>query len=276
LQCEHGAPDQPGCAKPRGERRTVCERGLDRFVRERADLDRDQPLAEVGGVVDVTRAAPLNQWACDVDCVRDHRRRRIRRRAARREHGDAVGDPEAPAASAPAARRHAAHRHRRIDFERAVERQAMAVPGGAIRIGDEADAQAFARGEMQRDVAAVVDVGLGHAGAHGVDDLVGHRAGHRRHRRDESLAEWPAGGAHSTRNGAGESGRLLHRPSERRQLGDELLEDGLEPAPAALDGRDRTAAERLDDEVDGPVLEMPPALVQARANRTCSRPCRDG
>ena len=143
----------------------------------------------------------------------------------------------------------------------------MAVPQAAVGIGHDPDAQAFTGRQMQRDVATVVDVGLGYCGTHGRDDLVGNRPRYRCHRRNEPLAKGPAGSAHPPRHRAGEAGGLFHRAPERRQLRDKLLEHRLEPAPAALDGHVRALAERFDNEVDRAVLEMPPAVVEACADR---------
>ena len=67
--------------------------------------------------------------------------------------------------------------------------------------------------------------------------------------------------------GAPAKGSGLLFSEELAELGDQLFEHGLKPAPAALDGGARAVLERLDHEVDRAVLEVPAALVEARADR---------
>jgi hypothetical protein len=98
--------------------------------------------------------------------------------------------------------RQPAHRQRRVERDHAVQ----------CRVGDVGDqpgGQALALCEMQRDVAAIVDIGAREiaGGDQRPQHLVGDRAGDRRHRRDEDIAIRPASLDHATRNGAGH-GRL--------------------------------------------------------------------
>ena len=119
---------------------------------------------------------------------------------------------------------------------------------------------------MERDVAAVVDVGARQRAA--VDQrrqhVVGDGAGDGGHRRDEDVGMGPAGGGHALGHRAIRLGRDFgDRRTEQIELADQRREQpdeaglGLAVRGAHLVGR----AEGLDDQVDRAVLHMQPAPV---------------
>ena len=126
--------------------------------------------------------------------------------ARRRQHRHAVGDAEREAAAAPARRRDAAHRRCGVDREAAVERRRRGrARSSATRSANTPTPKRAARREVQRDVAAVVDVGAVDARiVEAPDQLLGDAAGHRGHRGDEATGGRmrPAGGDHAARDRA--------------------------------------------------------------------------
>jgi hypothetical protein len=142
--------------------------------------------------------------------------------------------------------------------------------------GDDAGPQLLARREMDRDVATVVDIGLvERATVHeGRQHFVSHRARNRCHRRDVDRTMRPHGLGHAPRHRALKRGiALADRPPQRRQFADQAGKDVAE----ALDGLGIGAfdlggrAEGLDDEVDRALLQMQPAVGQARGDRAGHR-----
>ena len=119
--------------------------------------------------------------------------------------------------------------------------------------------------KVKRDVAAIVDIGAGELspGRHRLEDLLGHGAGDRRHRREEApRAERRDRRRHPARDGAARRlGAERVRP-QQRQLRAELVEDGCEAAPRRgvgfFDGA--RLAKGFDDEVDRSVVQMQTAV----------------
>lgn len=74
----------------------------------------------------------------------------------------------------------------------------MAVPEGTREIRHQADAEALSARESQRDVPAVVDLGLANARTlrERFDDLVSHGPGHGGHRRDDDEEQQIDAGQH--------------------------------------------------------------------------------
>ena len=173
-----------------------------------------------------------------------------------------VGDAEREGSAAAARGGDAAHRAVVRQGHRAVE-----------RLGEDAGAQAVAGREMDRDVAAVVDVGLVEraAGQHRLQHLVGDGAGDGGHRRDEDGTMRPHRLGHAPRDralqqrigvtdAAAQDRQLAH---QRRQDVAEAI-DGLPIRPLDLVAH----AERLDDEVDRAVLQMQAAVGQTRGDHS--------
>ena len=149
----------------------------------------------------------------------------------------------------------------------------VTAPSSAWR--EDAGAQAVAGREMDRDVAAVVDIGLVEraAGQHRLQHLVGDGAGDGGHRRDEDGAMRPHGLGHAPRDRALQQRiGLADRPAQDRQLAHQRRQDVAEAIDGlAIGALDLVArAERLDDEVDRPVLQVQAAVGQRAARR--SRP----
>ena len=88
--------------------------------------------------------------------------------------------------------------------------------------------------------------------------LVGDRAGHRRHRRDEHVGEGPAGRDHAPRHGAVDVRLLVHGRAQRGKLVAQLRQDGREASAGGLVGRAHGvgAAPGLQHDVDRPVRQV--------------------
>ena len=99
-----------------------------------------------------------------------------------RQHRDGIGDAERKTAAVPAAGRNAPRGIVGVDHDRA--QKAMAI--GPIH---QADGELFALTQMQRDIAAIVDVSAlePRRRQHGAKDFFRDGARHRRHRRDEAV-----------------------------------------------------------------------------------------
>ena len=97
------------------------------------------------------RNAGDRRMAGQVDGVGDDRRGGVGCRAVLRKHGHRIGNAQRKAAAAPAAGGDAAHRVGRADDD--------AVGKAVARAGDR-ERHRLAVGEMKRDVAAIVDIGL--------------------------------------------------------------------------------------------------------------------
>ncbi len=134
--------------------------------------------------------------------------------------------------------------------------RAVEAPATARRI-------AFARRQMQRDVAAVVHIGAAqrrrrqHRGQH----LFRHRARHGRHRRDENArAMWPPPRAPC----AGRRRPAARSPTGRRSRGSSATSSSSmvrKRCPCGAIG-ELAFAIGPDDQVDGPVLQMQPLAVE--------------
>ena len=118
---------------------------------------------------------------------------------------------------------------------------------------------------MNRNIAAVIDIGLGEVAALGQrrQHLLRHRAGHGRHGRDEMLPKGPDRLGHAPGDGALQGGhRLADRLAQEAELGGELGQDGGKALPSLIIGRRDLGggAEGLDDEVDGAMIQMQAAI----------------
>ena len=124
--------------------------------------------------------------------------------------------------------------------------------------------------QMQGDVAAVVDVGLSSVrpAQQRLQHLVGDGAGDRGHRRDEDRAMRPDGRDHAPRDRAAQQRIAPRRPARAAAAARATSVGRMSPKRVA-GLRDRRAstsagvAERLDDQVDRPVLQVQPAVGQA-------------
>ena len=184
------------------------------------------------------------------------------------------------AAPAPATGGHAAHRVVEAHRESGIGGQRGRRAIEARQIGKQADAGRTARRQMQRDVAAVVDPGSRDAGPLvGRDQGLGHRAGHRRHRGDETLGlghQRRAGRPHPARDVAAQTAGLgcaVHRQAQLRQFGHQAVQHRDEAAPGRrMRGLHGVGiALGADDDVDRAVLEMPAPAGQHAALRPAHR-----
>jgi hypothetical protein len=184
LQMQACGDDQAARNEVARFRQTALQRAFDLVLRQLRHGARDRHVAEVAvGLHVARRHAQYARIARQIHRIGDHRRGRIRLRGAGGQHRDGVGYAKRETASARARRRNSAHAIRCANFGRAEQR-------GPIRSIDEADAEALAFREMQRDVAAVVDVSAHEAGRrfeHRRKHFVGDAPGHRRHRGNEHL-----------------------------------------------------------------------------------------
>ena len=208
---------------------------------------RDQPVAKVAVALNRAGRAALDAGMVQVHRIRNHRRRRIRRRRAPCHDRHRIRDAKREAASAPARGRDAPHRvcgaHRH--------------PVHPTR-GGKGTGQLLALRQPQRDVAAVVGIGAADAGAgQGAQHLFGDGTGDGGHGGDEGGAKGRDGGGHAAGDGAGHPG-----PGRAKggKFVDQFFQDGREPGRGAgmggADGQRR--AERLGDNVDGAVVQMEP------------------
>ena len=94
--------------------------------------------------------------------------------------------------------------------------------------------------------------------------MIGDRAGNGRHGRNEHAAVRPHGADHARGDRAGNLGRGgAHGRAQDRQLRDQPVEQAVERLCRLAIGCRHLVrrAERLDDQIDGAVLEMQPAPV---------------
>jgi hypothetical protein len=188
--------------------------------------------------------------AGQVDIIRDQRRGGIG--AGRRfgKHGDPVGNAEGQAAPALAACRDAAHR---IGMGKGDAAEILPL-GPRDR-----DGKAGARGQVQRDVPAIVHIGpvKRRARPGGGQDFFGNRPGNGGHRRDENAVGMGQGGRrHAPRDSS--PWRDPGRTPQQRQFLDKFAQHRFEPCAGRAEGRLARARRtvRPDDKVDRPVLQM--------------------
>ena len=182
----------------------------------------------------------------------------LRRRSC--QHGNGVGDAERETAAMAPAGRDAPRRIVGIDDHR--PHQAM-----PVRPVHQADGELLAVGQMQRDVAAIIDISTieRRRAQHGAENLFGDGAGHRRHRRDEMIGgkrrdrRMHAARDHAFQRATRRSGRL----AQFDQFLAEFVEQaGETPRRCFIGGAHiRLAAFRFDDQVDRTVLQMQPLAV---------------
>ena len=192
-------------------------------ARQQPDIDRDRQVAQVAVVAHRARRQPRGCAGCvDVHRIGDHGRGRIGRRGARRQHRHRIGDARGTASgrASPTWRRRAPDRCCAISI---VASSSGSARSPTMPVRD----RAAARREMQRDVAAIVDDRRAAACAArsiASSTSLGHRAGDRRHRRDEDVAVRPARrrpcGARSGRVTTGLD--LAERCPQHGQLGHQL------------------------------------------------------
>ena len=131
--------------------------------------------------------------------------------------------------------------------------------------GHDAGFEGLAGGQINGNVAAVVDVGLVQAAARHQrrQDLVGDGAGHRRHGRDENPLVGQDGADHAPRHRPRDGTGGADRGAEKGQFTHKLAEDRPEPRPRLLVGAADLVPipESLDHQVDGTVLKMVAAPV---------------
>ena len=145
------------------------------------------------------------------------------------------------------------------------------------------DAHRRAGRQVQRDVAAVVDPGARQPVAVvGSDQLLRHRAGHRRHRRDEAaVAVRPAGVPHAPGDRRPRSGQSPSRTGRRsaavRPPVRPASSGSARQAASCAASTARGVAVGADHDVDRSVLEVPAAVRQrarSAVNGALSRPMR--
>jgi antitoxin VapB len=149
-----------------------------------------------------------------------------------------------------------------------------------IRPRDHADRERLIGRQMQRDVAAIIDVGAGERRrlGHRRQNFLGDRSSDRRHRRDETRRmERRDRRRHPARDDAPRPRRCRQgaRP-QQRQFVAELVENGREPPPCRRIGRfdSQALAEGLDDEVDRAIVEMSSPVGELAAQRRFSHGLR--
>ena len=183
---------------------------------------------------------------------------------AARASTDGIGNAERKTAAVTPAGRHAARRIARIDPHRL--QHAIAV--GPVH---QANRELLALAKMQRDVAAIVDIGAieRRCRQHRAKDFLCHTAGDGRHRRDEAIrSEWGNGRMHAARN------RSLQRATQGMsglaqlsQFGAQLVEQAAQAARRRRIGGANVGLPtiRLDDQIDRAILQMqPPAVGKQR------------
>ncbi len=154
----------------------------------------------------------------------------------------------------------------------------MAEEARAIGTIHQTDAEGRPLAEMERDVAAVVD---GRATErrrlrHGVEDLIGHGARHGGHRGDEGFGrEGHDRGLHAAGDPAAEGAadRIGLAP-ERGEFRAKLIEEAREASHRGTVSKTECLgfALRLDDEVDGAILQVQAAVGQQADLRSPHRP----
>jgi hypothetical protein len=133
---------------------------------------------------------------------------------------------------------------------------------------------------MQRDVAAVIDVGAGERRrlGHRRKNFLGDCAGDRRHRRYETLGmERRDRRRHPARDDAQRPRRRRRGGrTQQRQFGAEFVEHRREASPGrCVCGSDGPVlAESFDHEVDRAIVEMPATVGEASMNRRLSHVTR--
>ena len=133
---------------------------------------------------------------------------------------------------------------------------------------DHANGVSLACGEIQGDVATVVDVGpieLRCSG-HGGEDSFGDSARDGGHGRDETtIAIWGYRASHDASNGAAGRKRILgHAGAQEGQLGAQFIEDGDEALRGSFVGAmnlGEIGSIGVDDQVDGAIAQMKTAAV---------------
>ncbi len=190
-----------------------------------------------------------------------------------RQHGDGVGNAErktasvAPAGANPARRivgtdDHGPHQTRRIRPVR------------------EAHGKMFSVRKMQRDVAAIIDVGAlkWRCPQHRAENLFGDCACDRRHRGDEAIGgKWRHSFMHAAHDRAlQQASPGIGRLAQQRQLLAELIEQACKTPRRGVIGRTHVylAAAGLHDQVDWTVLQMKPPAVSQKPDLRSSRHAR--
>ena len=258
LQGQECRLDQPTDPHVRGGGGAAVERLLHRRNRQRCHRHRHQAFAQVAVRIQLASGGPPNFGSSDIDRIGDQRGGGIGSGGVAGEHGNGICNAEGQAASAAPAGGDAAHRLLGGQFDLGVERR-------AVDAGDDTDLEAAARGQMDGDVAAVVDIGAlqpapsGHRRQH----MVGHRPRHRGHRRHELGQMRQHGRQHAPRHRPPQRQIGRGRSSQRREFRDQLGQDASEAVQGLAVGRRYLVGrtEGLEHEVDGAVLQMQPAAV---------------
>ena len=192
-----------------------------------------------------------------VDGVGDQRRRRIGRRRVLRQHGHRIGDAQRKAAAAPAAGGDAAHRIGGADDE---------AVGKAVAGAGDRRARLVAGRKMDRDVAAIVDIGFVEFGRVTIAAMISSATEPATAAIGVMNSGWnfwtaaPCAAPSGRRSGAARhrpacAARAARRPVLRGSSGSARRRCSI--GGAAL----RLAAERLDDQVDRAMVEMQPLAV---------------
>ena len=139
-----------------------------------------------------------------------------------------------------------------------------------VEAGHRTDLEVLTGGEVQCDVAAVVDVSAGEPPArqHRIQHRIGDGAGDGGHRRDEHARVPRRGADHARRDRTGDFRQVrADRPTQDRQVADEEIEQRFEIADSLLIGRFHLARlpPGLDDQIDRPVLQVQPPAVRQHA-----------
>ena len=139
-----------------------------------------------------------------------------------------------------------------------------------VRPVHQADGELLATGQMQRDVAAIVDVGAIEPcrGQHRAENFFRDAARHRRHRRDEVIGSKRRDRRmHAARDDAFQrASNRIGGLSQFNQLLAEFIEQAGEAPRRSLVGGAHLAfaALRLDDQIDRTVLQMQPLAVRKK------------
>ncbi len=139
-----------------------------------------------------------------------------------------------------------------------------------VRPVHQSDGEPFGTGQMQGDVAAIVDVGAIEPRRikHGSENFFRDAAGDRGHRRDEMLGrKWRYRRMHAARDDATErAASRIGSLSKLDQLFAEFIEQTVKtPRRSLVGGAHLTFTPlRLDDQIDRTVLQMQPLAVRKK------------
>jgi hypothetical protein len=266
LQPQRGAVDQPGGEQFSRTSGTRFERTLNLIVGQYADVPGDQPRAEIAvGLQIVGRAADNRGVSGQIDGIGNDGGGGIGLRRGARQHRHRVGDAERETAAMASAGRDTARRIVSVDDDGS--HHAM-----RVRPVGEADGKMLAVAKVQRDVAAVVDIGVMQLrrAQHRAKNLFGDGAGDRGHRRNETIGcERRHRGMHPAGDNALQQASVrIGGCAQQRQFAAEFVEQTGKPPRRGVVGRTLVgiAPARFHDQVDRAILQVKPPAVRQKCD----------